>query len=140
MATEKKNSNMLKEKRQKVRPNGYKEKRDFIRTDTLVPVFMSIDSPEFKKDLNVTTKNISATGLLIESREKLPTGIESKLELKPDGAKNPIHCTGKVVWSAAVSGANIYNCGVEFIKIEEDNKNTFLKFLCDAIYKTSETA
>ena len=31
-----------------------------------------------------------------------------------------------------------YDIGIELTEIEEDNKNTFLKFLCDLIYNLSK--
>ena len=51
-------------------------------------------------------------------------------------AKNPVHIQSNVVWHSPASGAGqeLADVGFEFIKIEEDNKNTFLKFFCDLIY------
>jgi len=41
-----------------------------------------------------------------------------------------------VVWSieSGSSKSHSYSSGIDFEKIEEDNKNTFLKFLCDLMY------
>ena len=60
--------------------------------------------------------------------------IEVKLEIP--GAHNPVHANGKIIWKKQISLEDNapYEVGVEFIEIEEDNKNTFLKFLCDLIY------
>jgi len=43
---------------------------------------------------------------------------------------------GVVVWSieSGSSKSHSYSSGIDFEKIEEDNKNTFLKFLCDLMY------
>ena len=49
---------------------------------------------------------------------------------------NPVHLYGKVIWSKRLSLEDgvPYDIGIEFTKVEEDNKNTFLKLLCDLIY------
>jgi hypothetical protein len=60
--------------------------------------------------------------------------LEIKMILKD--TLNPVHAKARVIWKRKVSleDAAPYNCGLEFVEIEEDNKNTFLKFLCDLIY------
>jgi len=47
-----------------------------------------------------------------------------------------VHAKGKVIWIKQLSLEDdaARDVGIELIEIEEDNKNTFLKFLCDLIY------
>ena len=111
------------------------ERRKYIRLKTPVPITYTIsDTGSMHKSV---TKNISAEGLRFETTAKdLKEGsiIEMKLELY--GANNPVHVSGKVVWKRQLSLEDNapYDVGIEFTDIEEDNKNTFLKFLCDLIY------
>jgi len=111
------------------------ERRKYIRLKT--PVSVTYTVPNTDVVHNSVTKDISADGLRLETKTR---GIEkgSVLELKLElyGANNPVHAKGKVVWIKQLSledGAP-YDVGIELTEIEEDNKNTFLKFLCDLIY------
>jgi c-di-GMP-binding flagellar brake protein YcgR len=114
------------------------ERRKYIRLKTPIPVTYTV--PETGSVYNAVTKDISADGLRFESRSKdiKSSGI---VELKLDipGSHNPVHAKGKVVWKKKLNLEDnaSYDIGVELIEIEEDNKNTFLKFLCDLIYKES---
>lgn len=114
-----------------------KEKRAYIRTDTSIPMTIHLKEGKKTKEVESITRNISATGMRIELSQQLPVGAEVKIDLNTPGSPNPVHCTGKIIWSAPTSEADKYNSGIAFTGVEEDNKNTFLKFLCDTIYKTS---
>ena len=117
------------------------ERRKYVRLHT--PLGIAYTIPGSGNTKRVMTKNISADGARFETLDtdlKEGAVVEIKLEI-PD-APNPIHATGKVVWRKKVSledGAP-YDCGLEFTEIEEDNKNTFLKFLCDLIYAIEKDA
>ena len=115
------------------------ERRKFIRL--LTPVNMTYTVPDTNKIYSTITKNVSADGLRFETHDKdlkASDAIELKLEIV--GVSNPVHCKGKVVWKRKMTtdDAAPYDVGVEFIEIEDDNKNTFLKFLCDLIYSLPE--
>lgn len=115
---------------------GTKEKRRYIRTDTSIPMTLRLGKGKDIREVQSITRNISSTGMMIELKEQLPIGTEIKIDLDTPSSANPVHCRGKVIWSASTSGTGRYNSGIAFSYIEEDNKNTFLKFLCDTIYKT----
>ncbi len=84
-----------------------------------------------------TTKNISSLGIRFESGKKLNEGSTLELKIELPKALNPVHAQGKLVWvkKTSLEDGSPYDIGMEFLKIEEDNKNTFLKFLCDLAYK-----
>ncbi len=111
------------------------ERRKYIRLKT--PVSVTCTVPETGSVYNALTKDISTDGLRMESGAK-DIKISGIVELKLDipGTHNPVHVKGKIVWKKRLSieDSAPYEVGVEFIEIEEDNKNTFLKFLCDLIY------
>jgi c-di-GMP-binding flagellar brake protein YcgR len=114
-----------------------RERRVYIRTDSSVSVALHIKNKTGIEELQGVTKNISATGIMVETDKDLPLSSDIKIDLSPPHSTNPIHCSGKVIWSTPLQKAGVYQCGIAFTNIEEDNKNTFLKFLCDAIYKVS---
>jgi len=111
------------------------ERRRYIRLKT--PISVTYTVPETGSVYNAVTKDISADGLRFESDAKdikVSGIVELKLEINQ--AHNPVHAKGKIVWKKKLSLEDHapYNVGIEFTEIEEDNKNTFLKFLCDLIY------
>ena len=111
------------------------ERRKYIRLKT--PVSVTYTVPNTGIVHSSVTKDMSVDGLRLETKAR---DIEkgSVLELKLDlyGANNPVHAKGKVVWIKKLSLEDDAPCdiGIELTEIEEDNKNTFLKFLCDLIY------
>lgn len=114
------------------------ERRKFLRLEA--PIDITYTVSENGRVYNTTTKDLSADGLRFETRDKT-LAESSVMELKLDipGTANPIHVEGKVIWKRKLSleDAAPFDVGLEFTKIEEDNKNTFLKYLCDLIYKLS---
>jgi c-di-GMP-binding flagellar brake protein YcgR len=138
MSDPKGNKNPLKERRDSNRETGSKEKRNYIRTDIPVPLDIFICRKKDTDRIAAKAWNISASGMMIETAADLPVGLEARIDMTPPGTLNPVHCKGRIVWSGASSKQSRHNYGVEFLAIEEDNKNTFLKFLCDLIYKSAE--
>ena len=110
------------------------ERRRYIRLSK--PINISLMLPGKDKILRTVSKNISAVGVGFETKEKLEPGSALKLEIELPKAPNPVHILGKVIWSKRVGleDGSPHSTGIEFTKIEEDNKNTFLKYLCDITY------
>jgi hypothetical protein len=111
------------------------ERRRYIRLKTPIPLTYTIQGSG--NVYNSLTKDISADGLRFESKSKdLKESANIELKLDIYGSENPVHVKGKIIWKKQVSLEDDapYDVGVEFTVIEEDNKNTFLKFLCDLIY------
>ena len=111
------------------------ERRKYVRLPT--PLGIAYTVPGSSNIRQAVTKDISADGLRFETTDadfKEAMVIEIKLDIPT--APNPIHAMGKIIWrkKESLEDGAPFDCGVEFIEIEEDNKNTFLKFLCDLIY------
>ncbi|MFH1478747.1 MAG: PilZ domain-containing protein [Candidatus Omnitrophota bacterium] len=109
-----------------------KEKRRFIRFETSIKVNYIIErDPRIEK--TCTTKNINTGGIQLLTDEKLEPNKKIELKLFIPGALNPAHIKGKILWSSDIDPqkGKAYAAGIEFNEIEEDNKNTFLKFLCE---------
>ena len=114
------------------------EKRKFIRLEVPVELKYIAEGETIRKD--VTTKDISCEGLRFISNDEIKEGAILEFSLDVPNANNPVHINGNVVWVKRLStedGAP-FEVGVEFAKIEEDNKNTFLKYLCDLIYNQAK--
>ena len=109
------------------------ERRRFIRLEVPIGLQYNVVGSNVIKD--VTTKDISCDGMRFTSPDAIPADSLLRLTIQIPKAKNPVHAEGKVVWShkQANDGGPDNEVGLELIKIEEDNKNTFLKYLCDII-------
>lgn len=114
-----------------------KERRRYIRTEAPIPINIRVKRGDTVEEIRTQSKNISATGMMIEVEEKIPPDTAIELSIAPPETPNPIHINAKVIRSDKIEGQDLFNTGIEFTKIEEDNKNTFLKFLCDIIYRLS---
>ena len=116
------------------------EKRKFIRLG--VPVEIKYLNPAEANPVrrSATTKDISCDGLRFVSEQKINEGSALEMNLTIPGASNPVHVKGKTVWSKKTSSEDAapFEVGFEFSEIEEDNKNTFLKYLCDILYGQTE--
>ena len=114
-----------------------REKRKFIRFDIALSIAYTIQKdPRIEKFGE--TKDISAQGMQLMTNDKLELGDKVELKLFVPDALNPAHIKGIVVWSKDLAGGAEkypYSSGIDFEKIEEDNKNTFLKFLCGLMYR-----
>ena len=114
-----------------------RERRRYIRAETPIPVAIRIKSGDTIEEIQTQSKNISATGMMIEIARKISPDTSVELSLTPPETPNPVHIDARIIRSDKIEGQELFNVGIEFSKIEEDNKNTFLKFLCDTIYKLS---
>ena len=115
------------------------ERRKYIRLST--PISISYAIPGDNSLANVVTKNISADGLRFEAHDKKlkESGI-IEIKMNFPGTVNPVHAKGEVIWKKKISLEDRapFDFGIEFTEVEEDNKNTFLKFFCDLLYKEGE--
>ncbi|MBN1354584.1 MAG: PilZ domain-containing protein [Candidatus Omnitrophica bacterium] len=113
------------------RPN---ERRQYLRTET--PLNVRIINKE-NAVFEALTKDISPLGLRFETGKSI-ADITDELELKIELPKtlSPVHTKAKVVWKKRLSKQDDspFDIGCEFTSIEEDNKNTFLKYFCDLLY------
>ncbi len=114
------------------------ERRKFIRLEIPVDLKYVIEGSSMRQE--VTTKDLSCDGLRFVSEEGVKEGSALELNLNIPSANNPVHINGNVVWAKRLSleDGSPFEVGVEFLKIEEDNKNTFLRYLCDLIYNQTK--
>lgn len=116
------------------------ERRRFIRLEVPIELKYIVEDDPSQKRRRVATKDLSCDGLRFTSEHKINEGSMIDLNLTVPGANNPVHIKGKAIWSKKISGEDDapFEAGIEFVQIEEDNKNTFLKYLCDLIYNETK--
>ncbi len=107
-----------------------------------IPVGFAYQVAENARIHKITAKDISAEGIRFEAHDKhLKESdiVEMKLGI-PAISENPVRAKGKVVWKRRLSleDRSPFDIGIEFSEIAEDDKNAFLKFLCDFTYKLPE--
>ena len=115
------------------------ERRSFIRLRE--PINITYTVPGIDRVYNVVAKDISADGIRFQTPEKdLKEGDLVEMKMDIQAIPNPVHVKGKVMWKKKLSLEDNapFDVGTELMDIEEDNKNTFLKFLCDLIYNLPE--
>ncbi|UCD55580.1 MAG: PilZ domain-containing protein [Candidatus Omnitrophota bacterium] len=116
-------------------PDMGQERRKYLRTEAPVNIRI-IDSRNAVQETQ--TKDISPLGLRFETKkEDIDINEEVELKIEIPGTLNSVHAKAKIVWKKKLStedGAP-FDIGCEFARIEEDNKNTFLKYFCDLLYK-----
>ena len=109
------------------------EKRKYLRLNNALEIEYALSNSD--RRYSATTKDISAVGLRLSTPQKLEEGSNIEITLKLPNAQSAVHASGRVAWSKKASPEDkMFDSGVEFLKIEDDNKNTFLKYLCDLIY------
>lgn len=112
--------------------DNLKDRRKYLRLEAPIPArIITEDSRVYK----TVVKNLSALGMRFELEVSLNDGSGLDITLYLPDAKNPVHILGSSVWHK--ENKNVFDVGCEFSRIEEDNKNTFLKFFCDLIYGES---
>ena len=119
--------------------NKGSERRRYVRLFT--PIIITYVNLTSGKIHNADTKDISAEGIRFQAADKsLGTSDIIELKLNIPDAPNSVHAKGRIMWKEKLTleDSSPFDFGVEFIEIEEDNKNTFLKFLCDLIYNLPE--
>ncbi len=111
------------------------ERRRFIRIET--PLKLTVTTAEGADE--VVTKNVSPVGLRFEIGKKLKETAKLDLSLHLPISDKPIRLVGKIIWQEKTSLEDNapYDVGVEITEVEDRQKNTFLKYLCDLLYNAA---
>jgi len=111
------------------------ERRRFVRIDVPLKLMVKIG----KRREKGITKNISPVGLRFETSKKLEADEKAELVLYLPSMVNPITFRARVVWQKkkSLEDKAPYDVGVEIVSIEDNDKNIFLKYLCDLFYNST---
>jgi c-di-GMP-binding flagellar brake protein YcgR len=108
------------------------EKRKYLRLNNALEIEFA--APDSDKRYTATTKDISAVGIKFSTPQRLSEGSSLDITMKLPNSQSAVHASGRVAWLKKGPDDKAFDVGIEFLVIEEDNKNTFLKYLCDLIY------
>ena len=114
------------------------ERRKHLRVETPLKIRL-ISKGKIVEETQ--TQNISPLGLRFSSAGgDLNVNDEVEIRIEIPGTSSPVHTRAKIVWKKKLSTENgsPQSVGCEFVKIEEDNKNTLLKYFCDLLYERKE--
>ena len=75
------------------------------------------------------SKNVSAGGLLLESKYYYPPDTLLEIKLSIPSISHSIKIIGEVLRSEEIKKNNIFNLGVSFVKIDEKGRNELVKFI-----------
>ena len=103
------------------------ERRRFLRFDTAMNALCDIMSDKSKAPCKV--KNLSKEGALIIANKKLREGTELNLTMDVPGDNVPIFASCEVAWQKGPAGANAYETGVRFKKIDNSDKGRLLEYI-----------
>ncbi len=77
------------------------------------------------------SKNVSAGGLLLESKYYYPADTLLEIKLSIPSISHSIKIIGEVVRSEEMKKNNTYNLGVSFVRIDEKGRDSLVKFIED---------
>ena len=111
------------------------ERRRFVRIDVPLRLLVELGG----KIVEVQTKNISPVGIRFQISKELDIVTNLKLRLFIPILEKPIDLVAKIIWQSKISleDNSPFDVGVEIIDICEENKNIFLKYLCDLLYSST---
>ncbi len=77
------------------------------------------------------SKNVSAGGLLLESKYYYPPSTLLEVKLSIPSISHSIKIVGEVIRSDELKENNAYSLGVSFVRIDEEGRNILTKFIED---------
>lgn len=89
----------------------------------------------FAKMRSVISDDISVTGISFKTNEAIPERAILKLKMEFPGLKRVIKATGQVVRAKPVPGLNLADLGINFVKIDEKDREMIKDYVLDMISK-----
>jgi len=112
------------------------ERRKYLRLQT--PIKIAYTVPENGRSYSTFTKNISADGLRFETSDKdMKESSQIEVVFTMPGHGETVRGKAIVIWKKKITLEDTapYDVGLELCEITEQDKNAFLKFLCDLLYE-----
>lgn len=79
------------------------------------------------------SKNISAGGLLLESKYFYPPSSLLEIKVSIPSMVHSIKVIGEVVRSEEMQNNSLYNLGISFVKIDNKDRDSLIKFIEDHV-------
>ena len=111
------------------------ERRKYVRLNIPLEVSYAIEGKEGLWHKTIT-KNISPNGARFAIEQDLPKGATLELKIKIPVKPEPIPIKAKIVWTKKEVGQekDIYDAGLEFTQVSEEDKNIFFQYFCNLMY------
>lgn len=108
------------------------ERRRFVRAEE--PLRAVIKQEE--SVVEATTNNLSPMGLNLETRGKFNIAKELDVVLFLPEEYGAVHLDARVIWcrKATLEDEAPHTTGVEILEVKNEDKNPFLKYMCDMMY------
>ena len=111
-------------------PVRTKERRRAQRITTRHLVKYSLMDPEGRLSPVISvSKNVSTTGLLIQTKEPLPVGKQFELEINFPPFKVPIKAQVKAVWTKQLKNKIYYRSGLSFVNIDKEHRQRIIDYI-----------
>lgn len=88
-----------------------------------------IDPSGKSKQVISVSKNVSATGLQIQSKEPLEAGKHLELEINFPPFKDSIKAQVKVVWARKLKNRDYYKAGLSFVNIDKEYSRRIIDYI-----------
>jgi len=105
------------------------ERRNFWRVKCEVPISYSFHEGERTFTRESKTINISVTGVMFPVGQPITTHSILHLQLSLQSRPLVIKATGEVRWVRKVEGTERYDLGVEFIEIEDEDRERITDYI-----------
>jgi c-di-GMP-binding flagellar brake protein YcgR len=99
------------------------QRRNFVRMEAVLPIKV-ISLEKGVKAGETTTVNVSGNGVLINDKWRLPMGIDVRIELMLDPAREPMRALGRVVRYSSESEK-----GIRIESIAAADEDRLIKFI-----------
>ncbi|MFH1771424.1 MAG: PilZ domain-containing protein [Candidatus Omnitrophota bacterium] len=116
------------------------EKRRFVRFDSSVNVHYQI-LEEGQQIREASSRDISAGGIRIIIKEKIPMGTQLEMEIILPNEKRTIQLVGEVVWQqeSDTGDVEVFDTGIKFVKISSSNILKITSYIINSLKKNIES-
>jgi c-di-GMP-binding flagellar brake protein YcgR len=108
----------------------HKDRRRYFRLENVLGALVQEYPDVFEDSEEAVTKNLSAGGMLLISREKFELGTKLVIKL-PELIKT--RYVGIVVWKSENPKSNRYYYGVKFIQISQDEQDRLSRYISEKL-------
>jgi len=115
------------------------ERRKYIRLDSSIDIEYATTGRHIVGN-QAKSKNISAGGVQVALKEKLPLNSQLNMKFVLPGDLKPISVIGQIVWQQPQNIHGEYNTGVQYVQIESDDIQRITDYVLRCInVRLSET-
>ena len=108
---------------------GLRKEGRFLEENKVVFTFMPLsENSNPSESYNALTLDLSAGGARIITRVPIPQGILIQMELALSRVRKLVHITAKVCWVHPLFSGDLYEAGIEFVRISPEDQLLLLNY------------